>query len=150
MRHWYPAGWWVVNYQGSVLSLHPYRKRNYLLFSRWVNKPFRTKAVPIVLTVSFSAESGLFPEHFLKITGVEVVVGTAGADEMRNPPEELFDHFMKAYRPYLSDQRTFVRKNTDRISPGVLQPEFSYEIFERCMTFAASVDWGKTLFCVSS
>jgi nucleoside-diphosphate-sugar epimerase len=37
-----------------------------------------------------------YTDRFLNITGVEVVISTSGADEMRNPPEELFDHFIKA------------------------------------------------------
>lgn len=88
-----------------------------------------------------------YAERFLKISGIEVVIGTAAADKMRNPPEELFDHFIKAYRPYISDQRIFKRENTDRATGGILPPAFSYEIFERCMAFAVSADWGKKLFC---
>lgn len=88
-----------------------------------------------------------YTERFLKISGIEVVIGTAAADKMRNPPEELFDHFIKAYRPYISDQRIFKRENTDRATGGLLPPDFSYEIFERCMAYAVSADWGKKLFC---
>jgi hypothetical protein len=32
-----------------------------------------------------------YTERFLNITGLEVVIGTPSVDEMRNPPEELFD-----------------------------------------------------------
>ena len=88
-----------------------------------------------------------YTEHFLNITGIEVVIGTSDLDEMRNPPEEFFDHFIKAYRPYISDKRFFIRENTDRATCGVLPPDLSYEIFQRCMSFAVSVDWGKKLFC---
>jgi len=87
-----------------------------------------------------------YTERFLNITGIEVVIGTSGADEMRNPPEELFDHFIKAYRPYISDKRIFMRENTDRATCGALPPDLSYEIFQRCMAFAVSADWGKNLF----
>jgi nucleoside-diphosphate-sugar epimerase len=88
-----------------------------------------------------------YTERFLNITGIEVVIGTSGLDEMRNPPEEFFDHFIKAYRPYISDKRFFIRENTDKATCGVRPPDLSYEIFQRCMTFAVSVDWGKKLFC---
>jgi nucleoside-diphosphate-sugar epimerase len=88
-----------------------------------------------------------YSKRFLNITGIKVVIGTSGAYEMRNPPEEFFDHFIKAYRPYISDKRFFRRENTDRATRGVLPPDLSYEIFQRCMTFAVSVDWGKKLFC---
>ena len=88
----------------------------------------------------------LYTERFLNITGIEIVQGTSDADELRNPAEELFDHFIKAYRPYLSDKRVFIRQNTDRATNGDLPPDFSYEIFKKCMSFAVSVDWGSRLF----
>ncbi len=87
-----------------------------------------------------------YAARFLNITGLEIVIGASVADEMRNPPEELFDHFIKVYRPYISDKRVFIRQNTDRATCGDLPPDFSYEIFQRCMTFAVSVDWGRRLF----
>jgi nucleoside-diphosphate-sugar epimerase len=87
-----------------------------------------------------------YTERFLNITGIDVVIGKSSADELRNPPEELFDHFIKIYRPYLSDTRIFQRENTDMTTGGVLPPGLDYEIFQKCMAFATSVDWGKTLF----
>jgi len=87
-----------------------------------------------------------YTERFLHITGIKVVIGTSGADEIRNPPEELFNHFIKAYRPYISDKRIFMRDNTDRATGGALPPDLSYEIFQRCMAFAVSADWGEGLF----
>jgi nucleoside-diphosphate-sugar epimerase len=87
-----------------------------------------------------------YTERFLNITGIEIVLGTSDADEMRNPAEELFDHFIKVYRPYLSDKRVFLRENTDRATCGVFPPDLSYDIFQRCMTFAVSANWGKKLF----
>ena len=87
-----------------------------------------------------------YTERFLNITGIKVVIGASGAHEMRNPPEELFNHFIKAYRPYISDKRIFLRENTDRATRGALPPDLSYEIFQRCMAFAVSTDWGKNLF----
>ena len=33
---------------------------------------------------------------------------------MLNPAEELFDHFLRPYYPYLSDKRCFEKKNTDQ------------------------------------
>jgi len=88
----------------------------------------------------------LHTERFLNITGIEVIIGTSSVKEMRNPPEELFEHFIKTYRPYLSDTRIFQRENTDMATGGVLPPGLDYEIFQKCMAFATSVDWGKTLF----
>ncbi len=87
-----------------------------------------------------------YTERFLNIAGIEVVVGKSCAEEMRNPPEELFDYFIKAYRPYISDTRNFTRKNMDKAVSGVLPPDFSYEIFRKCMAYAVSTEWGKRLF----
>jgi nucleoside-diphosphate-sugar epimerase len=87
-----------------------------------------------------------YTERFLNITGLEVVIGTPCADDMRNPPEELFDFFIKEYRPYVSDRRIFIRTNTNKAVPGALPPDLSYDIFQRCMAFAISVDWGRNLF----
>lgn len=87
-----------------------------------------------------------YTERFLNINGIKVLIGDSGAHEMRNPPEELFDHFIKPYLPYISDNRIFIRENADRVACGALPPDFSYEIFQKCMAFAVSADWGKRLF----
>jgi len=109
----------------------------------------------------------VYCEQFLKIKGIEIVYGDpplshlnqwgqkgggliqVGRKEgriMRNPPEELFDRFIAPYRPYLADQRMFARENSARATNGLAPPEFTYQIFERCMEFAVGVEWGKTLF----
>jgi nucleoside-diphosphate-sugar epimerase len=87
-----------------------------------------------------------FTERFLNVTGIEVVIDASGSGAMKNPPEELFDCFIKPYRPYLSDKRVFKKENTDRATGGVSPPDFSYEIFRRCMAYAVAADWGKNLF----
>lgn len=84
-----------------------------------------------------------FTGKFLQIRGLEVVYAEPDKDMLRNPAEELFDHFMKPYRPYLSDRREFVTDNTQKVTGGLNPPEMSYEIFERCMNYAVSVEWGK-------
>lgn len=87
-----------------------------------------------------------YTQKLLNITGIEVVIGAPGPDDVRNAPEELFDHLIKPYLPYISDKRIFRRENTDRVTGNTYPPDFSYEIFEKCMAFAISVDWGKKLF----
>ena len=82
-------------------------------------------------------------ERFLNVTGLEVVIGSSGADEMKNPPEELFDHFVRLYRPYMSDRRIFTREHTDDATGGALPPDLSYDIFRRCMAFAVAANWGQ-------
>ena len=87
-----------------------------------------------------------YTEQFMKGRGLEIIYGRARDYVMRNPAEELFDCFIEPYRPYFSDIRVFERTNTDAVSGGVQPPEFTYEIFERCMEFAVQAQWGKKLF----
>ena len=87
-----------------------------------------------------------YTEQFLNINGIEVIIGTPSADELRNPAEELFNYFIREYKPYISDRRIFISDNMNRDFQGVGPPVLSYEIFERCMDFAVSADWGRNLF----
>ena len=86
-----------------------------------------------------------YTRMFLNIEGADVIVGENCRGACSNPAEELFDHFIKAYIPYISDKREFHRENTDQLTGGVQSPEMTYEVFERCMAFAVSVDWGKRM-----
>jgi nucleoside-diphosphate-sugar epimerase len=84
----------------------------------------------------------LYSEKFLKIKGIKIVCGDISNAEF-NPPEALFNRFIEPYIPYLSDTRTFDRSNTKDAAVGVDPPEFTYEIFARCMEYAVRVNWGK-------
>jgi hypothetical protein len=53
------------------------------------------------------------------------------------------NRFVEPYLPYLSDTRTFARSNTDAATAGLIPPEFTYNVFERCMDYAVGVNWGK-------
>lgn len=81
-------------------------------------------------------------EAFLNIRGIEVVYGSA-PNTAFNPPEALFNRFIEPYLPYLSDTRTFARSNTDAATAGLIPPDFTYDVFERCMDYAVGVNWGK-------
>jgi nucleoside-diphosphate-sugar epimerase len=87
-----------------------------------------------------------YNEEFMKIKGVEIIHGQAENNVMRNPVEELFDRFIEPYRPYLSDNRIFDRANTDLITDNLQPPEFTDEIFKKCMEYAVGVDWGGSIF----
>jgi len=84
----------------------------------------------------------LYCESFLKIQGIEVVSGNVSKATF-NPPEALFNRFIEPYLPYLSDTRTFDRSTTDDATAGLTPPEFTYDVFERCMDYAVGVNWGK-------
>jgi hypothetical protein len=86
----------------------------------------------------------VYNEKLMKVRGIEIVYGLPDPGT-RNPAEELFDRFMEPYRFYLSDNRTFERENTDLITDNVQPPEFTYEIFKKCMEYAMSVNWGKSI-----
>jgi nucleoside-diphosphate-sugar epimerase len=84
----------------------------------------------------------VYCESFLKMHGIEIVdENTSGA--AFNPPEALFNRFIAPYLPYLSDARTFDRSTTDDATAGLIPPEFTYDVFERCMDYAVGVNWGK-------
>ena len=82
-------------------------------------------------------------EAFLKIKGIEIVCGHPPDASEQNPPEALFNRFIEPYRPYLSDTRVFDRRTTDRATFGLLPPEFTYPVFERCMKYAVGANWGR-------
>ena len=87
-----------------------------------------------------------YNREFMKIRDVEIIYGPAGNAVMRNPVEELFDRFIEPYRPYLSDNRVFDRTNTDRATGRLQPPEFTAELFKKCMDYAIGVDWGGSIF----
>lgn len=90
-----------------------------------------------------------YNEAFMKIKGVEILYDDHNPYEPRNAAEELFGRYTEPYRPYLSDNRIFERKNTDIITDKLNPPEFSYEIFKKCMDFAVQVDWGENMYSKS-
>jgi nucleoside-diphosphate-sugar epimerase len=85
-------------------------------------------------------------EQLMKVRGVEIIYGKSPDNLSRNPSEELFDRFIEPYRPYLSDSRIFDRTNTDLVTGNLNPPEFTYEIFKKCMEYAISVNWGASIF----
>lgn len=85
-----------------------------------------------------------YAERFLGLKGLQVVYRGPAGNPVFNPAEELFDHFLRPYYPYLSDKRCFEKTNTDQATGGISPPELSYDIFARCMNYARSVEWGKS------
>ncbi len=66
------------------------------------------------------------------------------AGATRTALEAAFDRMTEVYRPYMSDRRTFT---ADRSGPilsraGLACPAFTYDVFERCMSYAVKADWG--------
>jgi nucleoside-diphosphate-sugar epimerase len=88
----------------------------------------------------------LFNEKFMRVRGVEILYGTPDVNLVRNPAEELFDRFIEPYRPYLADNRTFDKTNTNTVTQNLNPPLFTYEIFKKCMDYATDVKWGASIF----
>jgi nucleoside-diphosphate-sugar epimerase len=84
-------------------------------------------------------------EQLMKVRGVEIIYGAQPTNLLRNPAEELFDRFIEPYRPYLSDKRVFDRTNACLATDNLNPPEFTYEIFKKCIEYAISVNWGQSI-----
>ena len=90
-----------------------------------------------------------YAQQFLGIKGVRVVWEDSGKKTESNPAEELLDRFITPYRPYLSDTRIFDRSRAKRIAPELVAPPLTYDIFERCISYAVECSWGKKHGCPS-
>ena len=82
-----------------------------------------------------------YSQAFLRVDGIEVVDGSSNGVPL-TPPEALFQRFVEPYLPYLADTRRFDRRQAIRATAGLTPPALTYEIFERCMSYAMGVDWG--------
>jgi nucleoside-diphosphate-sugar epimerase len=84
---------------------------------------------------------GAYSQAFLKVAGLEIIDGPPNGARL-TPPEALFQRFIEPYLPYLADTRSFDRRHARRATVGLNPPELTYEVFERCMGYAMSVNWG--------
>jgi nucleoside-diphosphate-sugar epimerase len=88
-----------------------------------------------------------FAKRHFRLEGVE----TCGAEDFSGRPknalEVLYDSYLEAYRPYMQDLRTFEIKNAVPAMEkrGLECPEFSYDVFTRCMDYALETNWGAGL-----
>ena len=85
-----------------------------------------------------------YAQRFFRIGGLEAGGPEDFATRPRNALETLYDSYLEAYRPYMQDVRTFDVANTAAIlgSQGPACPEFGYDVFARCMSYAVETDWG--------
>jgi nucleoside-diphosphate-sugar epimerase len=101
------------------------------------------------LTNNFPTTMKIVAEYYgqlMKVRGVEIIYGKQLENALRNPAEELFDRFIEPYRPYLADNRKFDRTNADLATDHLEPPEFTYEIFKKCIEYAIAVNWGASIF----
>jgi len=87
-------------------------------------------------------------KHLFRLDGVETCRPETFAARPKNALETLFDTYLDPYRPYMQDLRTFEIKNAAPVLErhGLVCPEFDYDVFARCMTYAVETGWGSRLF----
>jgi nucleoside-diphosphate-sugar epimerase len=87
-------------------------------------------------------------QSLFHIRGIEARPAEELAEQSRNPLETVFDSYLEAYGPYMKDRRIFEMKKSGPIleRKGVRCPDFDYDMFARCMTFAVECGWGARLF----
>lgn len=88
-----------------------------------------------------------YASRLFRMTGIEPCPADGLGRAPRNALETIFDQYLEVYRPYMQDTRVF---ETGRSGPvlearGLACPEFDYENFRRCMTFAVESGWGSKL-----
>ena len=88
-----------------------------------------------------------YSSRLFRLTGIKACAAQEFKEAPRNPLEALYEHFVEAYGPYMRDTRVFEMAESRRIleRQGVVCPEFDYDVFARCMTYAVEVDWGARL-----
>ena len=85
--------------------------------------------------------------RFAEVNGIEAVNEQEYACSRKNALEELFESYIKMYSPYMADLRIFSMENTQPIlnKRRIECPPLTCEVFERCMRYAVTVQWGKNL-----
>jgi len=81
------------------------------------------------------------------MTGIKACGPEEFKERPRNPLEELYDHYVEAYGPYMRDTRVFETAKSQFFleRQGLVCPEFDFEIFARCMNYAVETGWGAHL-----
>jgi nucleoside-diphosphate-sugar epimerase len=66
----------------------------------------------------------------------------------RNALEILYDKYLEVYIPYMKDTRVFDNRNARSIlsKREVVCPDFDFEVFSRCLTYAMECEWGLKVF----
>ncbi len=89
-----------------------------------------------------------FTQRLYGIQGIETVSAQSFAERPRSALEVLFENYTAVYRPYMRDLRRFASPAAAPTldAAGLRCPRFTFEVFQRLMHYAQSVDWGKRLF----
>jgi nucleoside-diphosphate-sugar epimerase len=89
-----------------------------------------------------------YTQRFFHIKGIRMADQKEFMTHPRNGLELLIENHIQAYGSYMRDNRIFENSKTNAIlaKQNIVCPEFNYEIFETCMNYAVSVDWGRLLY----
>jgi nucleoside-diphosphate-sugar epimerase len=89
-----------------------------------------------------------YAERLFQLDGIETGGAQAFAARPKNALESLYDSYLEAYRPYMQDLRTFEAGNAAAIleTRRLHCPEFTYDVFARCMEYAVKAGWEARLF----
>jgi nucleoside-diphosphate-sugar epimerase len=89
-----------------------------------------------------------YAKRLFRISGIEHCSAEDFERKPKNALEILFATYLEAYRPYIKDLRVFdTGKSGTILAPkNIVCPDFDFEIFSRCMTYAVKVGWGAKLF----
>jgi len=89
-----------------------------------------------------------YGKKLFRMKGIEPCSAEDFERAPKNALETLFAAYLEAYGPYIKDQRVFETENSGPIlrRKGISCPDFDFEVFSRCMTYAVEVGWGSKLF----
>ena len=87
-------------------------------------------------------------KRLFRLDGIETCGPEAFDARPKNALEALYDATLDVYRPYMQDLRAFEIKNAAPVLErhGLVCPEFDYDVFARCMSYAVETGWGARLF----
>ncbi|MBP1598572.1 MAG: oxidoreductase, family [Acidobacteria bacterium] len=91
-------------------------------------------------------EIAAFTARMFGLRGIEAMSAADLDGSPRSAIEAAFEQMVDVYRPYMSDRRIFAREKSGPIfaRAGLECPSFTFEVFQRCMSYAVDVGWGKT------
>jgi nucleoside-diphosphate-sugar epimerase len=89
-----------------------------------------------------------YTARYFNLEGLEAVHTEAFREESRGGLEILFDTYVEAYKPYMTDARIFDNGKARAIleKKGITCPDLDYELFSKCMQYAVETGWGTKLF----
>jgi nucleoside-diphosphate-sugar epimerase len=85
-----------------------------------------------------------FTSRMFNLSGICVADPAEISGTPRSSLEAAFDRMIEVYRPYMLDRRVFTADRSGPILSGrsLVCPAFTYDVFERCMSYAVKADWG--------